>query len=142
MLRPRSFGVWSATMSVIAPPASNVTSTWTLPHRFLETPPSTPVAAARAGVVGAFVGVFVVAAAVVGAFVACAADSAAVVAGAAAAAVAGVGVVGVVGATVPVDPDVPLVRTIAPDPAASEPAPAVLPNANKATRPAVVATLS
>src|SRR3954470_12078179 len=116
MLRPRSFGVWSATMSVIAPPASNVTSTWTLPHRFLETPPSTTVAAARAVVVGAFVtGVFVVAAAVVGAFVACAAGSAAVVVGAAAATGAGVGVAGVVGATVPVEPDVPLVRTIAPD---------------------------
>src|SRR4051812_16900213 len=84
MLLPRSSGVWRATMSVIAPLASNVTSTWTLPHRLLETAPSTRVAAdAGAAVVGAFVtGAFVVAAVVAGAFVTCVADPDVVVAGA------------------------------------------------------------
>src|SRR5689334_8071522 len=128
MLMPRSLGVCRATTSERFPLASNVVSTWTLPQRLLYTAPSTPVSAAAAARV---VGARVSGVGVAGAWSACPLLACAAVVD---------GPADVVGATVPAPADAELVRTIPAAPEVSEPAPAVLPVANSATRPAVEAT--
>src|SRR5690242_20345441 len=133
MLRPRSFGVWSATTSVSWPLASNVTSTWTLPHRLLSTAPSTTDEAGRAAWV---VGAAVAGAVLCDAFVACDDPDCDAAAG------DDDGEDVAVGASVPDEPATELVRTTAADPAEVVPAPAAFPVANSATSPAVDATLS